>query len=512
MSLLDDIRDAVRRANAQGSLAGFALGFPRLDQAAWQHGRVRLQELGLPPVAVAAPAEVGPDVYVATQLYRDGGHTALVGDFVRARASRAEGAHLIVTHAGWEPRPLTPEIRDRTGFASQAVTELLGGSLDDRLDALMNRLSELRPARTFLFHHPDDPLAVAAAQPSLCGRCFLVHHSDATPSLGLYVPGISVIELNPAAAALARVLRLDAHLLLLTCPDPGPRREGFLAGGRLVTASSGSPWKFAGNTPCTYADAVSVVLSTTGGRHVHIGALDEATLTVIRAGLASHDIDPASFVHRDWVPSLAMALREEGCDVFLASFPTDGARTLIEAAAAGTPYLAHAARRSTGARPLALDLPGAASWTGLEDLAEVLKALMDPEVLLARSRSARDWYLRLHRPGVFADTLGNIIAGRGGVDDPDGPERDFGALANLTRRLAENALVEPGASPADGAAVEARLASALEAAAATSEEIAARTPAPGVPAVPPDPRPMIRAWRMLPAGFRRRARALIRPT
>lgn len=514
MSALDDIRDEVRRANARGDLAGFALGFPRLDRAAWDYGKARLEGLGLPSGQAGASREAGPEVYLATELYRDGGHTALVGDFVRARAARGRRAHLIVTNAAREARPLSPDIRARTGLAAADITELLDGSLEDRFVALANKLSELGPSRTFLFHHPEDSLAVAAAHPALCGRCFLVHHSDATPSLGLDIPGVTLIELNPASAALARVLRPGATLLLLTCPDPGPRPTAFLKAGRMVTASSGTQWKFLGETPCTYAEAVSVILRTTGGLHVHIGALEEAVLAAIRTRLGDEGVDPNAFLYRDWVPSVARALWEVDCDVFLASFPIDGARTLIEVAASGTPYLGHAARRRAAGDAYALGLPGAASWTGLDDLPAVLTSLSDPEVLAARSRSARDWYLRLHHPEVFAATIDSIVSGRGGVEDPDGAQREFAALSALTRRLAENALVESRVSPEAFAAIEAR----LVAAPALPDTAEAENVTEQAPVAPDAAEPVLgdaaapawrRAWRRLPVGLRHRLRTLL---
>ena len=74
---------------------------------------------------------------------------------------------------------MSPGIQARTGIPEENTTGITAGSLSERLDALFLRLIELRPRNLFLFHHQDDLLAVAVAQPEICHHCVFVHHSDA---------------------------------------------------------------------------------------------------------------------------------------------------------------------------------------------------------------------------------------------------------------------------------------------------------------------------------------------
>jgi len=457
ISELERVQKEVRRIQNKPTLAGIALGLPHLDRDAWRHGRSRLAAHGVSQ----SPAErsfQGPDVYLCTQVYNQGGHTALIGDFVRARRLHSPRPHLIVTAAGsQQPVPIDAAIQARTGIPDTRTTVLNEGSLDERLELLLGRLLEIRPRTLFLFHHADDPLAIAVAQPAICGQCVLVHHADATATLGLHIPGISIIELNPWAAAISRAQRFASELLLLTCPDPGPRPHGFRLSDGLITATSGSAQKFRGDSHYAYADLVAEVLRTTTGRHLHIGPLDATQLAEIAAALRSAGIEETRFVHRDWVPSVAAALWEFRCDVYIASFPTDGARVMIEVAASGTPYVAHASRRFEESAPYALSLPGTTRWSTWVDLRAALVALSDKATLEEKSCLIRDAYLLRHQPSIFQATLEGILAGGSGVIDPDASARDQSMLAFIVQGLTDELIKTPPASAVDLAVLRQRV-------------------------------------------------------
>ena len=420
----------------------------RLDHQLWKHGRAWLDEHGGGSGDISSrTAGEGPDVYLASHVYNHGGHTALIGDFVRARPDHAASAHLVLTNASSkEPSEFTPEILARIGIPADRTTNLKGGSLDERLDALFARLLELRPGRLFLFHHHDDPVAVAACQPEICTDCVLVHHNDVRPSFGLHLPGVPIIELNPWGAAIARAQRLFPELLLLTCPDPGPRPHGFLRKGALVTASSGSAQKFGGTYVYRYPEAVARILKTTRGRHVHIGPLNETLEDAIDEALRSADVDPDGFVHCPWVPSVARALWEYDCDVYVASFPTDGLRAMIEVAASGTPYLTHTGRQYRDLEGDAIVGAGTTWWRTWHELEARLLDLSDRDRLEEKAKRIRQRYMRFHHPSVFEETLGNILRGGEGLVDPQASDRDRAMLslvsAALTRELIEGRVAE----------------------------------------------------------------------
>ena len=437
MSILDRVQQEVRRIQKKPGLRRVALALPDLDREVWRHGRAWLVAHGaVGSEAVSNSAPEGPDVYLATHLYIGGGHTALIGDFVRARRGRSPSPRLFVTNVSLPtPTVMNAEICARTGIPDSSTVVFTEGSLDERLELLFRLLLELRPGRLFLFHHSDDPLAVAVAQSEVCRQCVLVHHTDAKPTLGLHTPGISIIEINPWAAATSRAQRLAPELLLLTCPDPGPRPHGFRLSNGLVTATSGSSGKFTRDHHYTYAEAVAIILRATRGQHVHIGPLDTNALAEIDSAMRRADLKPDRFVHRDWVPSVAAALWEHGCDVYVASFPTDGARAMIEVAASGTPYLAYTSRRPRATERYLLSLPGTTKWSTWEELEAALVALSDNAVLDEKSRLIREGYLRRHQPPVFQAMLESILAGGGGLVDPDATLRDQSMLSFIVQGL-----------------------------------------------------------------------------
>ena len=405
----------MQQLQAQPAIGARPLGVAQWDWRLWRMGR---EWLARPASAHAGEhggadgAAAAHDVYVATQIYEIGGHTALIGDFVRALGHGS--AHVVVTDLfGQSPAPVPDAIVSRLGLPADHVSVLPGPSHGDRLQQLFDVLRALRPDRLFLFHHPQDPLASVVAQPEVARQRILVHHADATPSFGLHVPGILTIDLNPTALALARSLGRESTLLPLTSPDPGPRPHGFLRRGHLVTASSGSAHKFAGRYALGYADTVGVILRATGGRHVHVGPLGDEALAEIGGVLACEGVSSDRFVHVHSTTSIAAALWEHDCDVYCASFPIDGARTKAEVLASGTPYLRHLARALPDSpADSTRDAEGLCVWRTWDDLTATLQRLSVMEALREHSACARQIYERHHHPDVFARTLTRILDGR----------------------------------------------------------------------------------------------------
>ena len=377
----------------------------------------------------------GPDVFIATTLYPNGGHTALIGDFVRALAEIAPHSprpHLIVTNCNLEHRePLAPATVLRAAIDRDRIDVLRGPHFGDRLDQLFARLMELRPGRLFLFHHPDDPVACAVVQPSVGAQTFLVHHADTIPSIGLYLPGIRIIDVTPHAAATSRVQGFAPALLLLTRPDPGPRPVGFLQRGKLVTATCGGFHKFRMERPHSYPDAVGVILRATGGWHVHIGPLKDDQLSAINDVLASTNLSRDRFVHIRLADSLATALWKNACDLYFASFPMGGARADVEVFASATPHLCFTARPKTGIFNDELRPVGGLVWRSLPELAAELATVSNVEMLEEKSKLMRTAYDRLHHPRVFAAQLGEILKGNDGVEDPQAAARERRAIERM---------------------------------------------------------------------------------
>ncbi len=370
------------------------------------------------------------DLYLATQVYQDGGHTALIGDFVRALGS--ENAHVILTDPLANPLPLPDAILSRLGVPTHRVSVLTGATRGARLSELLGKLLLLRADRLFLFHHPTDPLASAVSQPEIARPRVMIHHADATMSFGIHLPDVTLVDLSPQALAPTALGGRESALLRLTAPDPGPRPRGFRIRGGITTASSGGMHKFAGNYVLRYPETVAQILRTTEGSHVHIGRLSDELIDTIGRMLSRYEVPGDRFIHVPWTASLALTLWEHDCDLFVASFPVDGARTKVEVLASGTPYIRHMRFPvKPWAHPIA-DAEGLIGWRTWEDLRSTLHRLGSAGELEASARASRELYETVYHPDVFARRLAGILDGSVGPAEVDPSELTW-ALARLAR-------------------------------------------------------------------------------
>ena len=374
----------------------------------WRGGDETCDVIGEQILVEAGEFEVGEpddlDLFIATQIYAVGGHTAVIGDYVRASESARAAVILTGTvereiHNGYPPA----EIIERLAIGADCLRVC---PHEDRAMAtrwLMHQIHQLRPRRVFLFHHPQDAVAIAAARPSLCRNLYLVHHADRQATLGLHQRGTRIVDLSPFTGAFThRVLGLESFYAPLIISDPGepPARD---IKAPFTTVSSGSAHKFGQD----YAENIARVLETTGGRHIHIGFLKEKRLGKIRAHLEGRGVSSARFEYIEWVPSLAAALIELGADLCISSAPMGGARTAIEAGAAGVPMLAHLAGFATlfgvnHVMPKSLPV-----WRTIDELVEILKGI-DAAWIVDHGRIGRRYFVDHHHPDQLRRALADL--------------------------------------------------------------------------------------------------------
>ena len=268
-------------------------GLPELDAPLYQAAGLWLSAHGeMAPTTTPQPASA-PDVFLATKLYPDGGHTALIGDLTAALSSIHPGApppFLLLSQIQDSEKPPPPEVIERTGIRPQNIRIIAAPCPAQRMAGLLRTLRALRPRRLFLLHHPEDSAAAACARNEVVPECYLLHHADAAPSLGVFLPDIRLIDLHPHAAALSRNQGLRPALLPLTCPDPGP--PGIPPSAPFATAVCGSHHKFDDALFLSYADTVPLILENIDSEHIHIGHLPKAKLATIRDRIAARGQDP----------------------------------------------------------------------------------------------------------------------------------------------------------------------------------------------------------------------------
>ena len=147
---LHDAMEHVGRLRKVPGVGGLAASLPEWDGELWRMGRERLRSRWKP---WSDMADEGSDVYIASQLYADGGHTALIGDFVRALSGMKEHSspRLIVTNIHHQHGVgLEESIQSRTGIRRDRTSVLAGESLGDCFDQLAEELLS-KPVRR-LFH------------------------------------------------------------------------------------------------------------------------------------------------------------------------------------------------------------------------------------------------------------------------------------------------------------------------------------------------------------------------
>ena len=428
---LDVYRAAMHELQADPTRGGPAIGVADWDVGLYRLGQSLLAD---PGPAHAVPLRSGRcrQVYLASHLYDIGGHTALIGDMVSALGPDA--CVIVSQMMGTEPGRLPSAIQARLRLPADRVIALPGPSSADRCWQALAILRATAPEHLFLCHHPQDPLGSVLAQPELAPRRLLVHHADATATFGLFVPGVRVIDLNPSAVAPTQLLSLASHLLRLTVPDPGPRPSEDGAAS-FVTASSGSPHKFAPAATMDYADTIREVLGVTNGVHVHIGPLSDGRLTQIANALDAAGVEPERFLHIPRTPSLVDTLWERQCRVFLASYPVSGARTRVDVLAAGIPYLGFRQPTTEGPPPSVAD--GQLVWHTWEELRTVMMRMLDTGARIECARRARAEYDRLHHPSIFASTL-RAICDNVAVPEAMDAQRRWRSLARMAEGVSRS--------------------------------------------------------------------------
>lgn len=344
-------------------------------------------------------------VYIASRLSAAGGHTAALADIIRLSPP---GRNIImVTGVGGPTNHAA--VMPRFASTSDLHFEYVPcGSFASKLDWIQRRLQAIAPTEVWLFNHHQDSVAVAAVQPQAGYRLRFYHHGDHHLCLGVHLDGADHIDIHPTGFHCCRGdLGIQGNRYLpLVVADQGVRSPSlrFRSGNTLLTCTVANFNKIEVPYFVRYADVIPALLLATGGRHLHIGQLRSATLRQIRQGLRKRGLPDSAFQHIPYVTSVWRALLEHGVDIYVASFPHGGGRTLIEAMGAGIPVAihSHCASRLLGAFDLAY--PGAMVWHIPEELLEHINAA-DADTLSLHSSLARARYEAFHRDDVLRQAL-----------------------------------------------------------------------------------------------------------
>jgi len=454
---VEDFCRAARQRADQGDVAGalemiaeFVLGVisrqtshaevfssPQLDRLCLELGRQS---------PVAAPAARDPEliVFLVTALAKTGGHSRVVQDL--RSADPAAKAVVLVSNTFHELRPRhllgLPALRAASAEIAPA------GNLAMRLEWLKTRLAALRPVRTYILQHHFDPLCIAAAQPEVAGQLIYYHNCDHSLALGVHAPHALHVDFNAKSFYRCREqegLAGNVFWPLTASVDKHRLDRPFMSRGYLTTATSGGMEKFDASHfiesvayNVSYADIVPLVLRTTRGMHIHIGALPKTMLQGIAAGLARAGVPRNRFVHLPYVRNLASALVSHRVDAYLGSFPLGGGRATVEAMGAGLPLLVHSNYRTVFFSDTNEVYSEALVWRHPDELADHLKALA-PETLQRHAALARAYFDEKHRPERLTAALKATLDGK----MPDAPARPVHQPDALQYFLDKRSAIDP---------------------------------------------------------------------
>ena len=397
---------------------GIVLSSPILDKLCLQIGAQFLQkhfqndnqnrspDKGAPATYPGNPAAISNKnlvVYIATLLYASGGHTSVLEDFINNQPNKQ---HLILLtdlydNAEWH------KILNRFKNCPVIIKRAPAGAMTKKLSWLINELTQHNAEKTFLFNHPFDAVAIAAAQPNLVNELLFYHHADYQLTLGVHLDHAIHIDIHNQAVFHCRDKRGVKNALYwpLTVKDLGARApESFLSSAQpLKTCSSGSLNKFNIPYAIDYRDLIPEILKATQGTHVHIGGITANYLKKIKQQLVKQNINPERFIYIPWVKSVWQTIIEHHIDLYICSFPYGGGKTAVEIMGSGTPMIVH----DNYAVPLGgghVIYPEAFHWRKASDLLAILTHIQRAD-LIKHSALSRQHFDKYHQEYFIKDQL-----------------------------------------------------------------------------------------------------------
>lgn len=277
-----------------------------------------------------------------------------------------------------------------------------------KLNWLQRRLICLSPKTVWLFNHHQDSVAVSAVQPNLSYHLKFFHHGDHHLCLGVYLKYADHIDLHPMGFHNCRkILSIsDNKYMPLVAKDFGCLRghqKNHIRSG-VITCTAAGFNKLEVPYPVQYVDVIPELLRTTGGKHIHIGRLSKLAIWHIRRALRNAGVDCDAFIYVPHVPSVWLALQKYRVDLYIASFPYGGGRTLVEVMGAGVPVAVHSHifSRMLGASDMAYE--GAFVWRDPTELYDFIRHI-SYEQLAVLGNIARQWYDCYHREEILQRAL-----------------------------------------------------------------------------------------------------------
>lgn len=382
---------------------GCVFGSHDLDESCQHIGRRNL-EIG----GIAEPPDSTSDitVYIASKLQSSGGHTAAMLDVIKLSPKRR--SIILVTGVCGKTDYSALHRRLNEVQDVELINVPPGGHLQ-KLTWIQNYLQKIKPSVVWLFNHHQDSVAVAAVQPNRGYHLYYYHHGDDRLCLGVCLGFATHYDISPINYHRCRdevglegnkYLPQTATDLLAVSREPNMDSVG------LVTCTAAGFNKVEVDYYAQYVDVIPQVLSITGGSHIHIGRLTLFARWRLRRIMQRLGVPSRSFVYIPHVHSVWRALQDYKVDLYIASFPYGGGKTMVEVMGAGVPIIIHKniADRMIGGLDMVYD--GAPTWRDPAELYHLL-AQFNQQFLGEQRVLARAWYEKYHSPDVIREILAN---------------------------------------------------------------------------------------------------------
>lgn len=382
---------------------GRIFGSHELDDLCQRIGRRNLETLGIaePPQATSDVA-----VYIASKLQSSGGHTAALLDVIRLSPKRRS----IILVTGVCGRTDYKAVHRRLSEAPnvELVNVPPGGHLQ-KLSWIQKFLHEQAPSIVWLFNHHQDSVAVAAVQPDREYDLNFYHHGDDRLCLGVCLSFGTHFDISPVLFHKCRNevgVKGNRYLPLTATDLLGGSLKNKNESSGLVTCTAAGFNKVEVSYFLQYVDVIPRLLHVTGGCHIHIGRLSQFARWRIYRQMKHLGVPRESFVYIPLVHSVWHALHDYKVDLYIASFPYGGSKTMVEVMGAGVPIIIHRniADRMIGGLDMVYD--GACSWREPEELYQLLK-IYNRDFLREQGTLARAWFKKYHSASVISEILTN---------------------------------------------------------------------------------------------------------
>lgn len=341
-------------------------------------------------------------VFVASRLQKSGGHTRVIEDFA-SLLPHSKKTIVVTEVPARSDRILEAKLKD----LGVKVLWAPRGNLYKKLVWLQRTLLTLNPGTVYLFNHHEDSVAIAGMSVLGDVEKYFYHHADHHFCLGLHLKGFKHIDFHAFGYHRCRNESqiADNMYLPLTASDFGvnPKVE-FMQGGQLITCTAAGHNKLEVPHFVSYFDLIPELLAKTGGKHIHIGKLSWLARRKLQWNLRKAGVDSSNFVYVPWVPSVWKALHAYQVDLFIASFPIVGGKTLVEVMGAGVPLVVHDNPVSRFLGGVDMAYPSAFCWREPEQLIEFSKTV-NIAMLQSQSQDARRYYEQYHHPELLRQAL-----------------------------------------------------------------------------------------------------------